>query len=116
MDSHVAGRCSICILWRLHRAAGNALLPETVGGFVLWTRLQLSVRLTPLPLYLKNEAALSGQPPGLSPNFAKTESFRLLKEDAEARLVLYCTWNAVKGPYELTRSSPRSAFQGLMST
>lgn len=46
--------------------------------------------ITPLPLYLKNEARLTSQALGHSPDFAKTESFRLLKEDPEARLILYC--------------------------
>ncbi|XP_044719693.1 alpha/beta hydrolase family domain-containing protein [Hirsutella rhossiliensis] len=45
--------------------------------------------ITPLPLYLKNEARLTSQALGHSPDFAKTESFRLLKGDPEARLILY---------------------------
>ncbi|PHH86815.1 hypothetical protein CDD83_9729 [Cordyceps sp. RAO-2017] len=50
--------------------------------------------ITPLPLYLKNEARLTKQPLGLSSDFAQTESFRLLREDAEARLILYFHGNA----------------------
>ncbi|POR32398.1 Abhydrolase domain-containing protein 12B [Tolypocladium paradoxum] len=42
--------------------------------------------ILPLPLYLKNEGSLASHQPGLSPNIAETESFRLLKEDPEARL------------------------------
>ncbi|PFH58108.1 hypothetical protein XA68_14133 [Ophiocordyceps unilateralis] len=45
--------------------------------------------ITPLPLYLKNEVRLTAQPSGLSPNFTNTESFRLLREDPNARLILY---------------------------
>lgn len=44
----------------------------------------------PLPLYLQNEASISSQEPGFAESFTSTESFRLLKEDPEARLVLYC--------------------------
>ncbi|EQL00779.1 hypothetical protein G6O67_007546 [Ophiocordyceps sinensis] len=50
--------------------------------------------ITPLPLYLRNEARLTRQALGHSPHFAKTESFRLLKEDPEARLILYFHGNA----------------------
>jgi abhydrolase domain-containing protein 12 len=46
--------------------------------------------ILPLPLYLKNEATIEAQEPGFSHDFTKTESFRLLKEDPESRLVLYC--------------------------
>ncbi|RDA93230.1 hypothetical protein CP533_6508 [Ophiocordyceps camponoti-saundersi (nom. inval.)] len=45
--------------------------------------------ITPLPLYLKNEGLLAGQKPGLSQNFTNTESFRLLRDDPNARLILY---------------------------
>lgn len=44
----------------------------------------------PLPLYLQNEAAVAAQTPGFSEDFTLTESFRLLKNDPEARLVIYC--------------------------
>ncbi|PHH63077.1 hypothetical protein CDD81_6322 [Ophiocordyceps australis] len=50
--------------------------------------------ITPLPLYLKNEAAITQQPLGLCADFEKTESFRLLKQDPEARLILYFHGNA----------------------
>lgn len=46
--------------------------------------------ILPLPLYLQNEASLATQAPGFSKDFTQTESFRLLKEDPESRLVLYC--------------------------
>ncbi|KAJ4266211.1 hypothetical protein NW762_004192 [Fusarium torreyae] len=45
--------------------------------------------ILPLPLYLKNEASIEAQESGLVEDFTKTESFRLLKEDPESRLVLY---------------------------
>ncbi|KAM0445616.1 hypothetical protein ACHAQK_001828 [Fusarium lateritium] len=50
--------------------------------------------ILPLPLYLKNEALIESQEPGFSHDFTKTESFRLLKEDPESRLVLYFHGNA----------------------
>ncbi|KAL3590421.1 hypothetical protein FPOAC2_12612 [Fusarium poae] len=50
--------------------------------------------ILPLPLYLKNEAIIESQEPGFSADFTKTESFRLLKEDPESRLVLYFHGNA----------------------
>ncbi|PHH81954.1 hypothetical protein CDD82_7441 [Ophiocordyceps australis] len=50
--------------------------------------------ITPLPLYLKHEAAITQQPLGLCAHFEKTESFRLLKQDPEARLILYFHGNA----------------------
>lgn len=46
--------------------------------------------ILPLPLYLQNEAAIAIQTPGFSKDFTRTESFRLLKEDPESLLVLYC--------------------------
>lgn len=49
--------------------------------------------ILPLPLYLQNEAALEAQAPGFCESFTQTESFRLLKEDPESRLVLYCKLN-----------------------
>lgn len=48
----------------------------------------------PLPLYLQNEATVATQTPGLAKDFTATESFRLLKEDPEARLVLTFHGNA----------------------
>ncbi|EXA47119.1 hypothetical protein FOQG_04597 [Fusarium oxysporum f. sp. raphani 54005] len=50
--------------------------------------------ILPLPLYLQNEAKIESQEPGFSADFTKTESFRLLKEDPESRLVLYFHGNA----------------------
>ncbi|KAH7273352.1 hypothetical protein MRS44_001753 [Fusarium solani] len=50
--------------------------------------------ILPLPLYLQNEGSIESQNPGFSEDFTKTESFRLLKEDPESRLVLYFHGNA----------------------
>ncbi|KAF4974327.1 hypothetical protein FZEAL_8756 [Fusarium zealandicum] len=50
--------------------------------------------ILPLPLYLQNEASIESQPPGFSKDFTQTESFRLLREDPESRLVLYFHGNA----------------------
>lgn len=50
--------------------------------------------ILPLPLYLQNEASLATQTPGFSKDFTQTESFRLLKEDPESRLVMYFHGNA----------------------
>lgn len=49
-----------------------------------------SWHVMPLPLYLQNEALMAGQSSGLANDFTETEAFRLLKDDPEARLVLYC--------------------------
>ena len=54
--------------------------------------------ILPLPLYLKNEAALAAQESGFSQDFPQTESFRLLKEDPETRLVLYCELQLISFP------------------
>jgi abhydrolase domain-containing protein 12 len=51
--------------------------------------------IMPLPLYLQHESTLSIQEPASSSkNFTTTDSFRLLKEDPDARLVLYFHGNA----------------------
>ncbi|KAL2755747.1 hypothetical protein ACRALDRAFT_1076762 [Sodiomyces alcalophilus JCM 7366] len=53
-----------------------------------------SWHITPLPLYLQHEEALSSQDPGVAPDITTTESFRLLKGDSEARVVIYLHGNA----------------------
>ncbi|KAI1475740.1 alpha/beta-hydrolase [Daldinia eschscholtzii] len=45
--------------------------------------------ILPLPTYLKHEDKLHTQQPGYSNDITKTESFKLLKDDPEARLVIY---------------------------
>lgn len=51
--------------------------------------------ILPLPLYLQNEKTLAKQTPGLSQDFTATVSFRLLREDPDARLVLSCTYKFI---------------------
>lgn len=53
--------------------------------------------IMPLPLYLQHEATIATQQPGFAADFTSTESFRLLKKDPEARLVLYCEPRCVTG-------------------
>lgn len=68
--------------------SGNQVTPfslETPDGETIY-----AWHILPLPLYLQNEASIADQPSGFSNDFIKTESFRLLKEDPESRLVLYC--------------------------
>ncbi|KAF4988588.1 hypothetical protein FGRMN_9708 [Fusarium graminum] len=72
--------------------SGNQVTPfslQTPDGESLY-----AWHILPLPLYLKNEATIEAQEPGFSEDFTKTESFRLLKEDPESRLVLYFHGNA----------------------
>lgn len=46
--------------------------------------------ILPLPAYLRNEEKLLMEPGGYRDDFTKTESFNILKNDPEARLVIYC--------------------------
>lgn len=73
------------------------LTPWPVGNQVTPFKLDTSDgerlyawHLLPLPLYLQNEASLAARVPGFADDVTTTESFRLLKHDPEARLVLYC--------------------------
>ncbi|KAI1760802.1 alpha/beta-hydrolase [Hypoxylon sp. FL1150] len=50
--------------------------------------------ILPLPTYLKHEDTLQAQRPGFSDDITKTTSFKLLKDDPEARLVVYFHGNA----------------------
>ncbi|KAF7559683.1 hypothetical protein G7046_g4475 [Stylonectria norvegica] len=71
---------------------GNQVTPfslKTSDGETLY-----AWHVMPLPLYLQNEAAVEAQAPGFCQDFTKTESFRLLKDDPESRLVLYFHGNA----------------------
>ncbi|PNY29844.1 Abhydrolase domain-containing protein 12B [Tolypocladium capitatum] len=78
------------LLWSdVNRPEGWGFATNQVTPFTLDTPDGESVyawHVLPLPLYLKHESSLVNQQPGLSPNFAETGSFRLLKEDPEARL------------------------------
>ncbi|XXH02963.1 glycylpeptide N-tetradecanoyltransferase [Hypoxylon texense] len=50
--------------------------------------------ILPLPTYLRHEDKLQAQQPGFSDDITKTTSFKLLKDDPEARLVIYFHGNA----------------------
>ncbi|UKZ65467.1 uncharacterized protein TrAtP1_006664 [Trichoderma atroviride] len=50
--------------------------------------------IMPLPLYLQHEATVATQKIGLCDNFTQTESFRLLANDPEARLIISFHGNA----------------------
>ncbi|KAI0377588.1 alpha/beta-hydrolase [Hypomontagnella monticulosa] len=50
--------------------------------------------ILPLPTYLKHEDELQAQEPGFADNITGTTSFRLLKDDPRARLVIYFHGNA----------------------
>ncbi|KAI1204134.1 alpha/beta-hydrolase [Annulohypoxylon truncatum] len=50
--------------------------------------------ILPLPTYLKHENTLQFQQSGFSDDITKTESFKLLRNDPEARLVVYFHGNA----------------------
>ncbi|KAI1100837.1 alpha/beta-hydrolase [Jackrogersella minutella] len=50
--------------------------------------------ILPLPTYLKHENTLQIQRPGFSEDVSKTESFKLLKDDPDSRLVIYFHGNA----------------------
>jgi hypothetical protein len=75
-------------------AKANVLqLENQVTPFALQTPDGESVyawHILPLPLYLQNEAALAAQASGFSPDITETESFRLLKEEPDSKVVLYC--------------------------
>ncbi|KAL2211196.1 alpha/beta-hydrolase [Sarocladium strictum] len=85
-------------------AWNNLLLPEKWGfarnqvtPFHLETPDGESLfawHVLPLPLYLQHEARLAGQEPGLAEDVTTTDSFKLLRDDPEARLVLYFHGNA----------------------
>ncbi|KAK8121727.1 hypothetical protein PG984_010397 [Apiospora sp. TS-2023a] len=50
--------------------------------------------ILPLQAYLKNEDKLQAQPAGFVEDVTSTESFRMLREDPDARLVVYFHGNA----------------------
>lgn len=54
--------------------------------------------IMPLPLYLQHEAAVATQKIGLCNNFTQTESFRLLANDPEARLIISCKYTSSPNP------------------
>ena len=46
--------------------------------------------ILPLPLYAQHEAQLAAQSSGFCQDITKTDNFRLLREDPDARLIIYC--------------------------
>ncbi len=79
---------------RIVHTTGNQVTPfrlDTPDGVSLY-----AWHVLPLPLYLKNEAALASQPAQPPSRFEDTESFKILKRDPEARLVLYCKCNSYR--------------------
>jgi abhydrolase domain-containing protein 12 len=67
---------------------GNQVTPfslETTDGETLY-----AWHVLPLPAYLKNEERLQAQPAGFAKDFSATESFRMLRDDPDARLVIVC--------------------------
>lgn len=50
--------------------------------------------ILPLPLYSQHETQLSAQPSGFSSNIEESLNFKLLSEDPNARLVLYCKFHS----------------------
>ena len=46
--------------------------------------------ILPLPLYLQHEETVATQPAGYCSDFATSESFRLLQEDPDSKLIMYC--------------------------
>jgi hypothetical protein len=57
----------------------------TVDGETLY-----AWHVLPLPLYSKHEVELAAQPSGFVQNMQQTLNFKLLKDDPNARLVLFC--------------------------
>lgn len=46
--------------------------------------------VVPLPVYSKYEAKLLDQPSGFREDITAAESFRILRDDPEAKVLLYC--------------------------
>lgn len=57
---------------------------RTPDGEVLW-----GWHVLPLTLYAENERALIGQPVGAG-DYEKSWAFKLLAENPESRLIIYC--------------------------
>jgi hypothetical protein len=67
---------------------GNQVTPfsiETADGESLY-----AWHIMPLPTYLKNEDKLQAEPHGFVKDFTSTESFKVLRKDPNARLVIIC--------------------------
>lgn len=61
---------------------------ETVDGETLY-----AWHVLPLSTYLRNEEKLQAQPSGFTKDFTSTESFKALRDDPDARLVVVCKGN-----------------------
>ncbi|GKT92186.1 abhydrolase domain-containing protein [Colletotrichum tofieldiae] len=73
--------------------------------------------IMPLPEYLKQEERFSVQKSGFCHDFTQTESFRALKGDPEARVVLYCqSYPALEVHQSLTVDSPRGSYHVITDT
>ena len=48
--------------------------------------------ILPLPIYRQHELALEAQPTGHCDNVLEAESFRILKEDPNAKMIVYRMW------------------------
>ncbi|KAI1413074.1 alpha/beta-hydrolase [Hypoxylon sp. FL1857] len=69
--------------WGFARNQVTPFTLTTVDGETIY-----AWHILPLLTYLKHEEKLHAQKPGFSSDITKTESFRLLKDDPEARLVI----------------------------
>jgi abhydrolase domain-containing protein 12 len=71
---------------------GNQVTPfyiKTVDGETLY-----AWHILPLPLYAKHEDKIAAsREPGFVQDVTATESFRLLKDEKDAKVILYCTAN-----------------------
>jgi len=45
----------------------------------------------PLPLYIKHEDKLAAQGSGFCDDISRTDNLKLLREDPDSRLIVYCT-------------------------
>ncbi|KAH6657091.1 Alpha/Beta hydrolase protein [Truncatella angustata] len=72
--------------------ARNQVTPFSIGtadGETLY-----AWHIMPLPIYLRNEDRLQAEPHGFVKDFTSTESFKILREDPNARLVIMYHGNA----------------------
>ncbi len=71
----------------------NQVVPfslETADGQTLF-----AWHILPLPLYAQHEDSLIKQPSGLCNDITQTENFKLLRQDPNSRLVIYC-WSPTR--------------------
>lgn len=79
----------VMLLNALHvNASENQITPfslKTCDGETLYAWLIL-----PLPLYSQHDAVLSRRDGGFCSDITATENFRLLRDDPESKLIVYC--------------------------